>query len=544
MEAGQTTISAGLGPDEQRHGERESASEPSFASPTPSARSLSAAATSRLDDEDPPGACASPEVDSDYTMPGVAQEGGRQTFGETRERLCSPLLDQDVATIPSSSLARATRSALQKQAATEPLPELTASGLDARASVMFDASRPEAVASTMRRAVVAPTGKLMLLVWQVSEDWPESRIDELSRSFGNFDKVVGRGWLAGDALGVKPLLDKSFALKLGFAVKYHAEKIEKAQAKATKRVGRLAAGSVKRADAEREEAAKHAERLAAVIDLPDITPLAQTAARLVSRKRQREAPAAVPAPAPRTWFTEDREREDAMLAGAVEAARSQIHESTGYLASAAAYQAAAQAYHDAPPTSWLDAARLQRGDALSSARDAWGIARDAISQPLKAALEVAEKEFEAAATDVARSEDGPLVERLLERLDAAMLAFKAAGIVLREPHERAEPLVRQKLEREAAWRETETAREAELNAVPPLDEYDSGTEMDLEHAYAWLQTARPWLHIKELRVRRHGRIHGVTDGRLHLYYRERGEASFTRMEMDSHETVPGLALAG
>jgi len=32
-------------------------------------------------------------------------------------------------------------------------------------------------------------------------DWPSARIDELSASFGNFDRVVGLGWLLNDALG-------------------------------------------------------------------------------------------------------------------------------------------------------------------------------------------------------------------------------------------------------------------------------------------------------------------------------------------------------
>ena len=94
---------------------------------------------------------------------------------------------------------------------------------------------------------------------------------------------------------------------------------------------------------------------------------------------------------------------------------------------------------------------------------------------------------------------------------------------------------------EGARREAERAQEAELNRVPASDEWFSGIETDLEAAAAWLGAACPWVQLKELRVRR---IHSATHGRLHLYYRERGEASFTRMEIGSRETVPDLAYVG
>ena len=44
---------------------------------------------------------------------------------------------------------------------------------------------------------------------------PKERVDALSKSFGNFDRVVGLGWLLGDAVLGAPLLSHKQAYDVG-----------------------------------------------------------------------------------------------------------------------------------------------------------------------------------------------------------------------------------------------------------------------------------------------------------------------------------------
>ena len=60
---------------------------------------------------------------------------------------------------------------------------------------------------------------------------PKERVDELSKSFGNFDRVVGLGWLLGDAVLGPPLLSRQQAYDVGLKARREAGYIEKAEKK-------------------------------------------------------------------------------------------------------------------------------------------------------------------------------------------------------------------------------------------------------------------------------------------------------------------------
>ena len=67
-------------------------------------------------------------------------------------------------------------------------------------------------------------------MWGPRRASQRTQIDELSKSFGNFDRVVALGWLLGDAIGL-PLMERVLAHKLGLAAKYLAGKTEKTNEK-------------------------------------------------------------------------------------------------------------------------------------------------------------------------------------------------------------------------------------------------------------------------------------------------------------------------
>lgn len=80
-------------------------------------------------------------------------------------------------------------------------------------------------ASKVGATASQPTKGLILFVHKAVSAWDEAHVQALSRSFGNFDRVVAQGWLAADALGL-PLLDREQAFAFGGRVKHHGAKID------------------------------------------------------------------------------------------------------------------------------------------------------------------------------------------------------------------------------------------------------------------------------------------------------------------------------
>ena len=76
-----------------------------------------------------------------------------------------------------------------------------------RAQEMFVIGTSWPTASKVGATASQPTKGLILFVHKAVSAWDEAHVQALSRSFGNFDRVVAQGWLAADALGL-PLLDR------------------------------------------------------------------------------------------------------------------------------------------------------------------------------------------------------------------------------------------------------------------------------------------------------------------------------------------------
>jgi hypothetical protein len=87
------------------------------------------------------------------------------------------------------------RHAAALTASAEPEAAITVDALAVRADLMFIAGLPEPGASAMNALASKATKGLVRLASKLVSDWPQARIDNLSRSYGNFDRVVALGWL-------------------------------------------------------------------------------------------------------------------------------------------------------------------------------------------------------------------------------------------------------------------------------------------------------------------------------------------------------------
>ena len=94
-----------------------------------------------------------------------------------------------------------------------------------RAQEMFVIGTTWPTASKVGATASKPTKGLVLYVHKAVSAWDEAHVLALSRSFGNFDRVVAQGWLAADALGL-PLFDREQALALGGRVKHHGAAVD------------------------------------------------------------------------------------------------------------------------------------------------------------------------------------------------------------------------------------------------------------------------------------------------------------------------------
>ena len=117
--------------------------------------------------------------------------------------------------------AQAAPAAAAEQGAAEP----TAAEEVARAQKMFVIDAPGPIASKPRISYRKATKKLVQLISKVVADWKKPHVEALSRSFGNFDRVVAQGWLLADALGMS-LLSREQAFVLGGSVRHQATKLE------------------------------------------------------------------------------------------------------------------------------------------------------------------------------------------------------------------------------------------------------------------------------------------------------------------------------
>ena len=79
---------------------------------------------------------------------------------------------------------------------------------------MFVIGASEPVRSGKGSAMPYPTNELVQRVWSEISDVAETTGKQLSASFGNFDKLVGAGWLIGDVIQDR-LIDRADAFAVG-----------------------------------------------------------------------------------------------------------------------------------------------------------------------------------------------------------------------------------------------------------------------------------------------------------------------------------------
>ena len=98
---------------------------------------------------------------------------------------------------------------------------LTEDAIAARDAAMFVDGAAGPAASDLLPLAKEASGALVQLAAARVKGWPEARIKALSTSFRNFDRVVGLGWLIGDALGL-PLMTRAEAHAVGLKARREA----------------------------------------------------------------------------------------------------------------------------------------------------------------------------------------------------------------------------------------------------------------------------------------------------------------------------------
>ena len=113
--------------------------------------------------------------------------------------------------------------------------------------------------------------ELVVLAYNAVTELCDAQGEALSKSFGNFDRVVALGWLLGDALGAR-LLPRKQANDIGLKARKAAVALKAdvvAKKKATQRkVSKLKADDPQRRELSEKAEAEEAERLRKEIDFP------------------------------------------------------------------------------------------------------------------------------------------------------------------------------------------------------------------------------------------------------------------------------------
>ena len=162
-----------------------------------------------------------------------------------------------------------------------------------RRNKIFDKRAMGPVASVMDPATNVESYEVILIAKEATDAWSKEDIEELRRAFGNFDRVVGLGWLVGDALG-HPLLQKPDALRVGGKAGREVQKFVAQEAKSAlslkRQLGRLGAENEERSKL--QSAADQAQVAAkqALVPTPGLGLLVSTA---LLQKRKQPEPAAV-----------------------------------------------------------------------------------------------------------------------------------------------------------------------------------------------------------------------------------------------------------
>lgn len=124
---------------------------------------------------------------------------------DEREHVESMTMDDSAMEDSQPAAALEQEAPGQPEAPAGPVEPLTSAGVATRASTMFVVGSAEPRASGLAMIGKVPTKELVQLAFVAANELCDTHGKALSKSFGNFDRVVALGWLIGDAVG-KPLL--------------------------------------------------------------------------------------------------------------------------------------------------------------------------------------------------------------------------------------------------------------------------------------------------------------------------------------------------
>ena len=173
---------------------------------------------------------------------------------------------------------------------TEPLTSVTVA---ARASAMFVVGSAEVRASGLPIIGKEPTKELLQIALGATNELCDKHGKALSKSFGNFDRVVALGWLIGDAVGA-PLLSRVQAHAVGLKARRIGSEV-KADAASIRKDAARKASKLNQEDPRRKKLAAQAQAaeaalLQVTVDLPMPDPDPREQAQASGARKASHAP--------------------------------------------------------------------------------------------------------------------------------------------------------------------------------------------------------------------------------------------------------------
>eukprot|EP00966_Prymnesium_polylepis_P114580 2647551-Prymnesium_polylepis.1 len=126
----------------------------------------------------------------------------------------------------------------QPSAPAQPSSAVSQLEFDERTELMFKVENPGPVTSGRLPAVQIVTKEELSFAWKSIDDCAKQRGKQLSRAYGNFDKLCGLGWLLGDVM-VGRLIDGDDAYRIGRRLGKDASNLKAEFAAPLRRFGKL-----------------------------------------------------------------------------------------------------------------------------------------------------------------------------------------------------------------------------------------------------------------------------------------------------------------
>jgi hypothetical protein len=176
-----------------------------------------------------------------------AADSGSSSESDGEEKNSNGMRENDEAVDPESGESKSSsplpsqtgQPAAEDEVLDEAEAVISKEWVAARFASVFVVGASGPAASEQKVTMRAVTTRLAKLAWAHVQGLMAAQVSALSKSFGNFDRVVAAGWLLGDALGL-PLMERTDALAVGLKAKYEAGKLEKKEAHWKKALSRLA----------------------------------------------------------------------------------------------------------------------------------------------------------------------------------------------------------------------------------------------------------------------------------------------------------------